>query len=242
MNPVVSSSSTSPAATDLKLYYGGTFDPFHHGHLAIARAARDALNCPVTLIPAADPPARPAPGASACQRLHMVELAVAAEHELHVDRCELHRARQLSGPSYTVDTLNALRQRLGQAVPIAWLLGADAFAQLMHWHRWQDIIQLAHLVVADRQITPAHLRLANTMASTVLMEHVTTADALRMASSAKLMWLHQPICSVSATQVRAEIAAQTAQWQTFVHPAVAQYIHQEQLYRAKPVSRAADPH
>ena len=218
------------AGTDLKLCYGGTFDPFHRGHLAIARAARDVLKCPVTFIPAADPPARPAPGASADQRLQMIELAIASEDQMHVDGCELHRARQLTGPSYTVDTLYALRQRLGQAVPIAWLLGADAFAQFMHWHRWQDIIQLSHLVVADRQMTPVHLRLANTVALTQSTEQVTTADALRTAPSAKLMWLRQPMCSVSATQVRAEIAARSAQWATFVHPAVAQYIRQEQLY------------
>lgn len=231
---------TPSGEADLKLYYGGTFDPFHRGHLAIARAARDVMNCSVTLIPAADPPARPAPGASAGQRLHMIELAIASEHQLNVDECELQRARQLTGPSYTVDTLKALRLRLGQAVPIAWLLGADAFAQLMQWHRWQDIIQLAHLVVADRQITPAHQRLANTLASTLFTEQVTSADALRMAPFAKLMWLHQPMCSVSATHVRAEIAARTAQWASFVHPAVAQYIRQEKLYLPKTASRAAD--
>ncbi len=61
----------------LKFFYGGTFDPVHNGHLAIARAARDELDCTVRLMPAADPPHRAPPGANAAQRAEMLDLAVA---------------------------------------------------------------------------------------------------------------------------------------------------------------------
>ena len=104
-----------PASSGLVVWYGGTFDPVHQGHLAIARAASSAFGVAVTLAPAADPPHRAAPGASAAQRAHMLELAVAGDRRLRVDRRELQRP----GPSWTVDTLHELRAELGPDTPLA---------------------------------------------------------------------------------------------------------------------------
>ena len=70
----------------LALLYGGTFDPVHAGHLAVAGAAREALGADVAFLPAADPPHRAAPGASAEQRARMIELAIAGEPGFSVDR------------------------------------------------------------------------------------------------------------------------------------------------------------
>ncbi|MET0718340.1 MAG: nicotinate-nicotinamide nucleotide adenylyltransferase, partial [Pseudoxanthomonas sp.] len=97
----------------LKLFYGGTFDPVHNGHLAIARAARDELDCTVRLMPAADPPHRAPPGADARQRAEMLDLAVIDERGLQVDRRELLR----DGPSYTIATLRELRGEYGPLAP-----------------------------------------------------------------------------------------------------------------------------
>lgn len=130
----------------LRLLYGGTFDPVHAGHLAVARAARDAFVVDVCFLPAADPPHRPAPGASAEQRARMIELAIADEHGFVLDRRELLRA----GPSYTVDTLREFRKEVGNQLPLAWLVGADAFRGLASWHDWQHLFGLAHFVVAER--------------------------------------------------------------------------------------------
>ncbi|OCG96678.1 nicotinate-nicotinamide nucleotide adenylyltransferase, partial [Xanthomonas euvesicatoria] len=106
--------------SQLHLYYGGTFDPIHLGHLAIACAARDELGACVQLVPAADPPHRPAPGATAAQRAQMLQLALANSPGLQLDTRELQRATQCDAPSYTVDTLRELRAELGPAAPIAW--------------------------------------------------------------------------------------------------------------------------
>ncbi|MGE8260938.1 MAG: nicotinate-nicotinamide nucleotide adenylyltransferase, partial [Stenotrophomonas sp.] len=119
----------------LRIYYGGTFDPVHLGHLAIARAARDQLQVAVRLLPAADPPHRAAPGADAAQRLAMLALAIGDEPGLLLDRRELDRAERQPGvPSYTVDTLRELRAELGPRQPIAWLVGADSLLALPSWH------------------------------------------------------------------------------------------------------------
>ena len=225
------SPASSPDPTALRVYYGGTFDPIHHAHLAIARAARDRLQCPVTLVPAADPPGRPPPRASALQRLRMVELAVAAEAGIDVSDCELRRADRLHRPSYTIDTLAELRQRLGDTVPIAWLLGTDAFAHISHWHRWQDLLTVAHLVIADRPKEQANPPAVPDVAqSLVTTPSVTPSAALHASPSGQVMWLHQPTSPLSASHIRAAIAARAADWDAFVHPAVAHYIATEQLY------------
>lgn len=130
----------------LLLLYGGTFDPVHAGHLAVARAARDAFATEVRFIPAADPPHRPAPGASAEQRAQMIALAIADEPGMLLDRREFERG----GPSYTVDTLREFRTEQGARAPMAWLVGADAFRGLASWRDWQDLFGLAHFVVAER--------------------------------------------------------------------------------------------
>ncbi|WP_157722848.1 nicotinate-nucleotide adenylyltransferase, partial [Stenotrophomonas pictorum] len=143
------------APSRLWLLYGGTFDPVHNGHLAIARCARDELASPVRLMPAADPPHRAPPGADAAQRAAMLELAIAGEPGLSVDLRELVRAKEHPGvPSWTVDTLRQLRAQIGASQPVALLIGADSLLGLPEWHEWERLLELAHLVVADRPGSP----------------------------------------------------------------------------------------
>jgi len=125
--------------------YGGTFDPVHEGHLGTASEAGELTGCDrVLMIPAAVPPGKAPPRASAPQRLEMLQLAVADQSILQADGCELER----DGPSYTVETLKVLRQReLGSLLLI---LGSDAFLNLEKWYCWRELFQLAHILVAGR--------------------------------------------------------------------------------------------
>ncbi|KAB7770085.1 nicotinate-nucleotide adenylyltransferase [Xanthomonas maliensis] len=213
----------------LHLYYGGTFDPIHCGHLAIACAARDALKADVHVVPAADPPHRVAPGATAAQRARMVELALAGQPGLHLDRRELQRAGHDSAPSYTVDTLRDLRQSLGPTPPIAWLLGADAFVGMQSWHQWQALFALAHLVIAARPGTALALDDAPALAAATQDRWVADPRGLIAAPSGRLWRLQQPLRAESASSVRAGIAAGAA-WQAAVPAAVADFIEREGLY------------
>src|SRR5438046_5526680 len=132
-------------ATPLGLL-GGTFDPVHYGHLRLADDVRAALALPeVRLIPAGDPPHRSAPHASASDRLAMLELARAEFPSLAVDPREIHRG----GKSYTILTLKALRAD-DLRRPLLWIIGADSFIGLPQWHRWQELFNLDHLIVAER--------------------------------------------------------------------------------------------
>ncbi|MDH5823377.1 nicotinate-nucleotide adenylyltransferase [Luteimonas sp. RD2P54] len=214
----------SAPAPDLLLFYGGTFDPVHNGHLAIARAARDRLHCPVRLMPAGDPPHRPPPGASAEHRAAMLRLALAEERELCMDRRELERG----GRSYTVETLRALR-RGRPCASVALLLGADSFAGLMSWKDWRDLFSLAHLVIAERAGSPLG-DLAAPLAAELEARGGADAAALRRVPAGRILRLQQPLSGESATRLRALIAA-GGDWRRLLPAAVAGYIDHHGLYR-----------
>jgi len=126
--------------------FGGTFDPIHYGHLRTAFEMLQALRFDeVRFMPCGSPPHREAPIADAELRLQMVKAATEGQHGFVVDDRELLR----DGPSYSVDTLTALRGEFPLR-PLALIIGMDAFLELPKWHQWRDILQLAHVVVAHR--------------------------------------------------------------------------------------------
>jgi len=126
--------------------FGGTFDPIHYGHLRTAFEMLQALRFEhVHFIPCADPPHRGETFAPAVERMRMVELAVSGEDGFVADDRELSRA----GPSYTIDTLTELRGEFPRR-PLGLILGMDAFLGLHGWHRWDQILDVAHIVVAHR--------------------------------------------------------------------------------------------
>ena len=212
----------------LTIWYGGTFDPVHHGHLAVARAAADRFGVPVTLAPAADPPHRAATGADAAQRAHMLDLAVAGDPRLGVDRRELLRP----GPSWTVDTLDALRVELGDAAPLALLLGADSFRSLPTWHAWLRLPQLAHFIVAGRVAGGGLDDLPAGLAAMAAGRWARDPDDLARAAAGRLYALDQPLRAESASAVRRAIAAGDPAWHAWVPAPVAAFIESAGLYRA----------
>lgn len=209
----------------LTALFGGTFDPVHAGHLAVARAARTALGAEVRLVPAADPPHRAAPGATADDRAALLELAIAGEPGLSVDRRELRRA----GRSYTVDTLRGLRAELGPSAPLAWIVGADAFRGLPSWHDWTALFDLAHFVVAVR---PGHglETLPPVLERACAGRWATDAAELGLAPAGRLWCLDMPLHPASATELRRRLreGLDTGDW---LAPAVAAEITRRGLYR-----------
>ena len=126
--------------------FGGTFDPIHYGHLRTAFEMLQALRFgELRFVPSGDPPHRGKTYAPASLRLDMVRAATANEPRFVVDDSEVQR----QGPSYTVDTLAIMRQEQPDA-PMGLILGMDAFLGLTDWHRWDEILDYAHIVVAHR--------------------------------------------------------------------------------------------
>jgi nicotinate-nucleotide adenylyltransferase len=130
---------------------GGSFDPVHHGHLIVAQVAAEALGLDeLRFMPAREQPfKRGRHAAPAADRAAMLELAVAGVPGFAVERAELERP----GPSYSVDTLEALRAREPEAA-FTLLLGADAAQELEAWHRAAELPRLARIAVFARPGTP----------------------------------------------------------------------------------------
>jgi nicotinate-nucleotide adenylyltransferase len=126
--------------------FGGTFDPIHYGHLRSAFEMLQALRLSeVRFFPSGDPPHRGSTYATAQLRLEMVRAAIAGQSGFVVDDREMRR----DGPSYTIDTLISLREEHPDA-SLCLIVGMDAFLGLTSWHRWDELLDLAHIVVAHR--------------------------------------------------------------------------------------------
>lgn len=126
--------------------FGGTFDPIHYGHLRTAFELWQGLKLSeVRFLPAGSPPHRQVTHASAELRVAMVEAAIAGQPGFVLDDREVRRR----GVSYSFDTLTELRAEFPQR-PLCLLLGMDAFLGLPDWHRWPELLDLAHIVVAHR--------------------------------------------------------------------------------------------
>ncbi len=128
--------------------FGGTFDPVHNAHLKIARAAADRFDLSkVLFVAAANPPHKPGEVVASWEdRVRMVELACAADLRFEASRIEDPAARV--GPSYSILTIENLRA-LG-VVSLAFLIGADAFAEIRTWYRWQDVVAAVEFIVVTR--------------------------------------------------------------------------------------------
>ncbi|MEE8543496.1 MAG: nicotinate-nucleotide adenylyltransferase [Gammaproteobacteria bacterium] len=126
--------------------FGGTFDPIHYGHLRTALEVLQRLSLTkICFVPCADPPHRDPATVAGASRLDMVRAAVADQSSFVVDDREFKR----EGPSYSVDTLGSLRTE-NPSVSLCLLMGMDSFLGLPDWYHWEEIMTLAHIVVAHR--------------------------------------------------------------------------------------------
>ena len=191
---------------------GGTFDPIHLGHLAIAEEVRNQLSLEeVCLVPAGDPWMKAGqPVSSAYDRLNMTRLAVEDNPFFRVSTVEL----EAPGPSYTVDTLNALREEYGTEANLFFILGTDAFVRFEEWKNPEGILQTAHLVVVDR---PG----ATTWAEDVGDELANTGRVERVRG------LH---LEISASEIRRRVAKEES-IRYLVPDVVERYIYARRLYR-----------
>ena len=210
----VTRDSIAPGALGI---LGGTFDPIHIAHLAVAEEARDALGLEqVLFIPAGEPPHKPGqaitPGE---ERLAMIELAIAGNPAFAVSRMELDR----DGPSYTVDTLSVLRARrlaAGESGELVFIVSAEAFAAFETWREPRRVLELAIVAIAPRDGFPD-----------------ATRDAVARAfpdQADRVVFLDGPRLRLSASDLR-ERAAAGRSLRYLVPDAVAAHIEDHGLYR-----------
>ena len=210
---------------------GGTFDPVHLGHLGLADDARRALGvAEVRLVPASDPPHRPPPGASAAHRLAMLSLAIERRPGLAIDDRELRRG----GKSYTALTLDELRAEDARR-PLILVLGADAFRGLPTWHRWHDLLALAHVAVAARPGVPFDAGLPDALVPLWRERRSDDRGDLLSTPAGRILVVPSVLRDISASAIRAALASgggDALRARALLPPAVWDYIALHRLYAA----------
>jgi nicotinate-nucleotide adenylyltransferase len=217
----VAGRASGPHATDLRSLgvLGGTFNPPHLGHLAVARHAREELGLErVLLVPVHTPPHKPAeedPGPE--HRLRMCELSVDGVEGIAVSPLEIERG----GPSYTVDTLNAIHASHPEA-QLTFIVGADTASTMAAWREPAQLLELADLAVAARTGS-ARREVLDTVAGLTPAGGRPATDRVR--------FLEMPAIAISSSCAR-ECAARGEPIEDLVGPAVAAYIAEHGLYRS----------
>lgn len=181
--------------------FGGTFDPIHFGHLRLALEVKQALALDeLRLLPCHQPGHRDEPEVSAALRVEMLKLALSGSDQLQLDTRELER----TGPSYSVDTLTELREELGPEISLAWIMGSDAFAGLDRWHRWQELLDLGHMIVVMR---PGWELPERGPVAEYLARHKADGQVLRQKAAGHIVVQTLRLLPISATDIRAQICA-----------------------------------
>jgi nicotinate-nucleotide adenylyltransferase len=191
--------------------FGGAFDPPHLAHRALAEAALAQLRLDeLRVLPTGQAWHKSRPLTDAAHRLAMSRLAFAGLEQVRLDDREIRRA----GPSYTLDTLRELHAENPQA-ELYLVMGKDQADVLPTWRNWQEIVQLAIICVADRDVLTG--------------QETRFAPPPEMAG--RFCKLQMPAMDISATGIRARIASRLG-IAPLVSPAVARYIEQNHLYQS----------
>ncbi len=205
--------------------FGGAFDPPHNTHAALIERALAQLQLDeLRVIPTGQAWHKARSLSPAADRLAMAQLAFSKIPRVLVD----DRETQRTGPSYTVDTLRELRQE-NPAAEFLLLIGGDQARALPTWHRWKEVLQFATICVADR---------ADQTRAGGTFDPQNQANAVKFGSgsfpgwpsSARFLLLQTPLSPVSASDIRARVAARQSIDALVCEP-VARYIVQHHLFQ-----------
>jgi len=204
---------------------GGTFDPVHVGHLALARAACVALSIDeLRLVPTGVSWQKDG-SSPAADRVAMLRLAIAGEPDWIIDTREVER----EGPSYTIDTLASLRAELGPECALVLIIGSDQLRNLASWHRWRELLDLCHIAATRRE----RVSLDDLPAPVEALVEAHGADALPDAPAGGIVFFSMPAVPVSSTTLRKQLVAGEAPVE-LLPASVLEYIQSRRLYRDAP--------
>lgn len=199
--------------------YGGSFDPVHLGHIALAEALRDRFHFQeIRFLPAARNPLK-GDASDNRHRLAMLELALNGKQALTIDTRELHRPP----PSYTIDTLRELRHELGDDASLVFIMGQDSYNDLPRWKDWQQLTHYAHLLVVNRPDNPPVAPHAG-----MPLPH-SPHSLLNLQPSGMVWQVELPPHAIASRDIRRAIRGQNCV-NNWLNPAVSRYIEQHHLY------------
>jgi len=213
---------------------GGSFNPVHNGHLAIARQTREALELDqILFIPTSQPPHKPnASLAPAQDRYEMARLAIASDPSFAISDVEIRRP----GKSYSIDTIRLLQQEYGAQTQLFFLIGLDAFLDFPSWRDPQTLLELCQFVVLSRPGLSFRSLSTVPLLPPIPYPSLADLDAGRISrieaplGKQRLTYLKLPPCPVSASDIRSRIR-QGFTVANLLPPLVESYILQHHLYQ-----------
>lgn len=210
---------------------GGTFDPVHDAHLALAHAALRELGLSgVRWIPSGRPGHRDEPATPVTHRLAMLRLALSGEPRFTLDETDALSAE----PTYTINTLARLRRELGASMPLVFIIGADQLAALDTWRDWQHLFDAAHIAVAERPgYAIAREQLPAPVAAELVAREVATPSAFGVQAAGCIIRFAMAPLDVSGTAIRAALAQNKTRGTQLPAPVIS-YIQSHALYRNTP--------
>jgi nicotinate-nucleotide adenylyltransferase len=208
--------------------FGGTFDPIHRGHMAMARRAVERFGLDrLLLVPAWQPPHKTGRTLAAWRhRFAMAGLACQDLDRVHVSAVEKIR----SGMSFTVETLEHFRGRVGPDAPIVFLMGSDSLAELPAWKDHARLLELAHILVAPRPGVERNLALA-ALGPDLRRRAVTESEqeGPPAGPAGSILWLDWQPLDLSGSEIRRRLGAGEP-IEDLVPPPVAAYILRHRIY------------
>ena len=215
--------------------YGGTFDPVHVGHLAVARALLKLFALDeVLFIPAhVAPHKRESKVTPGWHRYAMLALATQGEARLRVSTVELDAPEK----PYTVETLARLATEHGQEARLFFVMGADSWSEITTWREWERVLTLTNQIVVTRpgyELETSHVTQAirERLVDLRGMEQGELAKAIDESESTRIYVTDAVLMDVSATEIRRAVReGREREWLALVPPPVAEYMNKYKLYR-----------
>lgn len=207
---------------------GGTFDPIHDGHLQLANAARTEFGLEkVLLIPAAGPPHKSQSDVTAFHhRKRMLQLAL--KGSTYVQPCFIEG--ELPVPSYTIDTVRFLLKRDGGSINYSFIIGVDAFADLLSWKEYYQLLTLVNLIVARRKGFSRQASLDNIAVQLGYNQDLSNSRWVAAGELKDIFFLDSQPDNISSSDIRSKLRSGEREV-TGVRPEVLQYIRKNGLYR-----------
>ncbi len=210
------------------MLFGGSFDPVHAGHVAIAHYFCNRFHTTqLRLVPAGNPWQKPPLDTRAEQRADMLRLAFESSPlSVVIDMQETAHA----GPSYTVDTLKAIREEVGNVASLVLVIGSDQLVNLNTWHEWKQLFDLAHIAVARRSESAIASSSVPADVREIFFSRLASPEEIRSTPHGLTYLAENPLMAVSSTEIRKNISHSGA-YHSLVPPEVLDYIVKNNLYR-----------
>lgn len=210
---------------DVKVIFGGTFDPFHLGHLHIAKHVIKELALDnITLLPANIPPHKSEAKVTSGHRLAMLESVAKQEPLFTIDDRELHRDK----PSYTVDTLREIKQQSPDTA-LNFVIGMDSLLNFSQWYQWQEILTLTNIIVCTRP--HADIGKSYQTLDQRLHPFISPFDNFELTATSQISVLTPIEVDISSTQIRKALKEKSPKTLSLLPEPIRQYINLHKLYQ-----------